>query len=116
MYDNGGFDTSPHPNQSQPVISQTVLRLTNAAADTNTTTTVVAGARYRFTSMLTGGFLFGLATTAVPGNRIWACPIYHTIEIQIPQGYTTLNYQTNVNDGIGYLTKIKQHAEDEPTL
>lgn len=120
MYDNGGFSTSPHPNQSQPVIAAvdgaTSQVLTNGTADTNGTATVVAGTRYRFTSTLTGGFLFGLATTATSTNIRWVCPIYKTIEIQIPQGYTTLHYQTNVNDGIGWLIPIKQDVNEEPTL
>ena len=118
MYDNGGFNTSPHPGQSQPLIDTGAISqaLTNAAADTNTTATVVAGARYRFSSTETGGFLFGLATTATATNIRWVCPLYQTIEIEIPQGYTTLHYQTNVNNGYGWLVRIKQKADDEPTL
>ena len=119
LYDNGGFNTSPNPNQSQPVISTadgaTSQALTNAAADTNTEATVVAGARYRFTSTLTGSFLFGLATTAVATNIRWACGMYQSIEIQIPQGYTILHYQTNVMNGYGWLVRIKQKANEEPT-
>jgi hypothetical protein len=114
MYDNGGFQTSPHPNQGQPVITQTALQLTNGTADANAEATVVAGARYRFTSYKTGGFMFGLATTATVANIRWVCPLYATVEIQIPQGYTSLHYQTNVNSGVGYLVKIKQNADEDP--
>ena len=116
LQDNGGFNTSPTPNQSQPVITQTAQVVAHATADTNGSKTVVAGKRYRFTSTLTGGFLFGLATTATTGNIRWVCPIYQSIEIQIPLGYTTLHYQTNVNDGIGWLVEIKQNINEEPTL
>lgn len=116
LQDNGGFNTSPHPNQSQPVISQTAQIVAHGTADTNATKTVTAGARYRFTSTLTGGFLFGLATTATIGNIRWVCPIYQTIEIQIPNGYTSLHYQTNVINGVGYLVEIKRNIEEEPTL
>jgi len=114
-YDNGGFQSSPHPHTSQPVISQTAQIVAHGTKDTNGTKTVVAGKRYRFTSTLTGGFLFGLATTATIGNIRWVCPIYQSIEIQIPQGYTSLHYQTNVANGVGYLVEIKQAADDEPT-
>jgi hypothetical protein len=115
LSDNGGFNTSPHPGQSQPKITQTALALTNGSADTNTTQTVTAGSRYRFTSYKTGGFLFGLATTATAGNIRWVCPLYATIEIQIPVGYTTLHYQTNVNNGLGYLVEIKQTSDSDAT-
>jgi len=111
--DNGGFRASPHPNQSQPVITQTAQIVAHGTADTDGTKTVVPGKRYRFTSTLTGGFLFGLATTAVIGNIRWVCPIYQTIEIQIPYNITTLHYQTNVINGVGYLVEIKQGEEDD---
>ena len=39
-YDNGGFRTSPDPTASQPVITQTALKLTQGSAGTNTTATV----------------------------------------------------------------------------
>jgi hypothetical protein len=108
IYDNGGFLSSPTPESSQPVISQTALKLTQGTAGTNTTATVVAGKRYRFTAYLTGGFLFGLATVATEGNIRWVCPIYHSIEIEIPAGYTTLHYTTDVNNGVGYLVELTQ--------
>jgi len=113
MYDNSGARTSPHPNQSQPVISQTALKLTQATAGTNTTATVVAGKRYRFTSYLTGGFRFGLATVATDGNVRWVCPLYQSIEIQIPLGYTSLYYTTDTNDALGFLVEIKQNADPD---
>ena len=107
--DNQGNRTSPDVGASQPVASQTAQQLTNAAADTNTTATVVEGKRYRFTALNTGGFIFGLATTATVGNIRWTCPVGETIEIQIPVGYTTLHYQTDTNDGIGYLVELEQN-------
>ncbi len=116
MQDNAGYNTSPHPGQSQPVISQTALALTNASADTNTTATVVAGARYRFTCTKTGAFRFGLATMATAGNVRWVCGIGHSIEIEVPNGYTTLNYAVDTNDGYGWLVRIKQVVNEEPTL
>lgn len=111
--DNGGFRAAPHPNTSQPIVSQTALKLTQATAGTNTTATVTAGARYRFTSYLTGGFRFGVATVAIDGNVRWVCPIYKSIEIQIPLGITALHYTTDVNDGLGFLVEIKQNANED---
>ena len=117
--DNGGYNTSPSPAQSQPIIASgdgaTSQALTNGSAATNTTATVVAGARYRFTCTKTGAFLFGLATTATATNIRWVCGIGHSIEIQIPLGYTTLNYQTDTNDGYGWLVRIKSVVNEEPT-
>lgn len=112
LHDNGGFRTSPHPAVSQPVITQTALKLTQGSADTNTEATVVAGKRYRFTSYLTGGFRFGLATVATDGNVRWVCPIYQTIEIQIPRGVTILHYTTDVNSGLGFLVELLVQDED----
>lgn len=114
--DNGGYNCAPSPGQSQPVISQTALALTNATADTNTEATVVAGARYRFTCTSTGAFRFGLATTATAGNVRWVCGVGHSIEIQVPLGYTTLHYATDTNAGYGWLVRIKTVIEEEPTL
>jgi len=115
--DNGGFNTSPSPGQSQPIIGTgaTSQKLTNGSAATNTTATVVAGARYRFTCTKTGAFLFGLATTATATNIRWAVGIGHSIEIQIPNGYTTLHYQTDTNSGVGWLVRIKTQINEEPT-
>jgi len=106
--DNIGFRSSPTPEASQPTVSQTALKLTQATAGTNTTATVVAGKRYRFTAYITGGFRFGLATVATDGNVRWVCPLYHTIEIQIPEGYTSLYYTTDVNNGLGFLIELEQ--------
>jgi hypothetical protein len=106
--DNTGFCSSPTPESSQPVVSQTALKLTQATAGTETTTTVTAGSRYRFTAYITGGFRFGLATVATDGNVRWVCPLYHSIEIQIPVGYTTLHYTTDTNNGLGFLVELVQ--------
>ena len=113
LHDNGGFRTSPHPGVSQPVITQTTQKLTQGTAGTNTEATVVPGKRYRFTSYLTGGFWFGLATLALVKNVRWVCPIYQTIEIQIPRGVTTLHYTTDVNSGVGFLVELLVQDEDD---
>ena len=117
--DNAGYNTSPSPGQSQPIIASgdgaTSQALTNGTADTNTTATVVAGARYRFTCTETGAFIFGIATTATTTNIRWAVGIGHSIEIQIPLGFTTLHYATSVNDGYGWLVRIKSVINEEPT-
>jgi hypothetical protein len=106
LCDNEGCKSSPTPESSQPVVSQTALKLTQASAGTNTTATVVAGKKYRFTAYSTGGFRFGLATTATDGNVRWVCPLYQSIEIKIPIGYTTLNYTTDANNALGFLVEI----------
>ncbi len=107
LCDNEGRKTSPTAEQSQPVAGQTAQQLTQAVAGTNTEATVVAGKRYRFTAYKTGGFYFGLATVATVGNVCWVCPLYHTIEINIPIGYTTLHYTTETNNGLGFLVEIE---------
>jgi hypothetical protein len=116
LSDNSGGNTSPHPNQSQPVISQTAQKLTQATAGTDTTATVTAGARYRFTAQKTGGFVFGLATVATgsEANIRWCAPLYQSVELQIPLGQTTLHYTTDTNSGVGYLVEIKQDVDEDP--
>lgn len=106
LSDNGGHRSAPTPESSQPAVIQTAQKLTQATAGTNTQATVVAGKRYRFTSYLTSGFRFGLATVATDGNVRWVCPIYRSIEIEIPIGYTTLHYTTDVNSGLGFLVEL----------
>ena len=105
--DNQGFRSSPSPESSQPVKTQTALKLTNATKDTDTTATVVAGKRYRFTCLNTGGFYIGLADVTTAGNVRWVCPLYQSIEIQIPvDGGVTLHYATDTNNGVGFLIEI----------
>lgn len=104
--DNSGHRSAPTPESSDPKTSQTAQQLTNAAADTNGTATVTGGSRYRFTSLGTGGFYLGLANVTTAGNVRWVCPLYHSIEIAIPIGVTTLHYATNANNGVGYLVEL----------
>lgn len=106
LYNNAGQISSPTPESSHPKTTQTALKLTNAAADTDTEATVVAGKRYRFTSLLTGGFYFGLADVTTADNVRWVCPLYKSIEITIPTGYTVLHYATTAINGIGYLVEL----------
>ena len=115
MYDNGGYNTSPHPNTSQPILSQTALLL-NVDELADAETTVVAGARYRFTSVKGGSFMFGLATTATADNVRWVCPLYGSIEIQVPLGHTHIHQRASANSSWGYLIRIKTEVEEEPTL
>jgi hypothetical protein len=103
---NAGGRSSPTPESSQPKVTQTALRLTNASANTDTEATVVAGKRYRFTALIAGGFYFGLATVATAGNVRWVAPLYRSVEIEIPIGYTTLHYATDAVNGIGYLVEL----------
>lgn len=111
-FDNGGFRTSPHPGQSQPVITQTALKLTDGK-DTDNELAVVAGKRYRFTALTAGGFYLGLADVTTAANVRWVCPLYQSIEVQIPYGITALHVASDTNNAIGYLVEIKQVEEDD---
>jgi hypothetical protein len=107
--DNIGFRTANCPEQSQPKINATMAsQALTCNAGTDTSATVGAGKRYRFSAMKTGGFYFGLATVATgsEANTMWTCPVGATIEIQIPEGYTTLHYTTDTNSAIGRLVEI----------
>lgn len=116
--DNGGYNCAPSTGQSQPIIGTGAgaQALTNGTADADTTATVVAGARYRVTCTKTGSLRFGLATVATASNVRWVCGIGHSIEIQIPIGYSTLHYTTDTNNGYGWLVRIKTVINEEPTL
>lgn len=103
--DNDGNRMPNHPDAANPILASGQT-LTNASADTDTSATVVAGATYAITALNTGGFLFGLATTATATNIVWACGLHHTAIIKIPVGYTTLHYQTDTNGGMAYLRRI----------
>lgn len=106
MSDNKGNRSSPTPESSQPEVTQTAQKLTQATAGTNTEATVTSGKRYRFTSYITGGFRFGLATVATDGNVRWVCPLYQSIEIQIPIATTVLHYTTDTNNALGFLVEL----------
>jgi hypothetical protein len=103
--DNNGNRLPAHADMADPILASGQT-LTNASADTNTTATVVAGGVYAITALNTGGFLFGLATTATAANIIWVGTLYRTIIVRIPLGYTTLHYQTDTNNGMAYLRRI----------
>lgn len=105
LSNNAGHRSSPTPESSHPKTTQTALRLTNATANSNDTATVVAGKRYRFTSLVAGGFYFGLADVTTPVNVRWICPLYQSIEITIPSG-VVLHYATDTQNGIGYLVEL----------
>lgn len=109
LSNNAGERSSPTPESSQPKVTQTAQKFTHEAAGTNVGATVVAGKRYRFTALITGGFVLGLATVATgsEANIRWVCPLGKTIEITIPAGYTTLNYTPDTDDAIGYLVELK---------
>ena len=114
-YDNGGFRTSFDVNASQPVITQTAQRITNAVKDTDTEVTVTPGARYKLTASAVGGFYCGLADVTTAANVRWVCSGYASCEIQIPIGYTTLHYAADTNSAVGYLIEIKQASNIEVT-
>ncbi len=113
LHDNGGFRTSPHPGQSQPVITQTALNFSAINKDTDTELAVVAGKRYRFTSLTAGGFYLGLADVTTVANVRWVCPLYQVVEIQIPRGVTVLHVACDTNNAIGYLVELLVQDEDD---
>lgn len=92
------FATSPIEGETQ--------RLTHGTANTDASVGVVPGATYVFTSLVTGGFYFGLADTQTAINVRWICGLNQTVLIKIPAGEATLHYATAVNSGIGYLRRI----------
>lgn len=106
LSDNKGHRVPPHPHLADPVDS-TGQTLTNASKDTNTTVTVEAGATYALTAQEVGGFYVGIGNPVSSATRIiWACPIYQTIIIHVPEGVTTLRYATDTANAIGYLRKL----------
>jgi len=106
--DNAGHRVPPHPNASDP-ISASGQTLTNAAKDTNTGVTVVAGALYALTAQEVGGFYLGTADVITyPAYIMWACPVGQTIIIRIPIGITSLKYACDTNDAIGYLRRLTE--------
>ena len=114
LSDNVG-NGSVIPAMATPVAGSG-LKLTNAAADTNDTQAVDAGATYVFTALEVvttttlarhGAFYFSITgTTQTAANVEWACPGGTSCIIKIPEGVTSLNFATDVANGVGYLRKI----------
>jgi len=80
--------------------------LTNSSANTDGKVGVVPGGIYLFTSLLTGGYYFGIADTQVAGNVLWVCPLYNTIIIKISAGYNELHFATTTGSEVGYLRRV----------
>lgn len=91
--DNGGNRTGPHPDISDPV-QGTGQNVSAAAQNTNYSNVVVEGGKRYAITCIKGAHIFGIATTDVATNVVWACGSGHTIVIRIPFGYTALHYQT----------------------
>ncbi|MBE3139503.1 MAG: hypothetical protein IMZ53_02865 [Thermoplasmata archaeon] len=106
LLDNNGHVVPPGCAAADP-IDGSGQTLTDSTTGADHTVTVVAGAMYAFTCLIAGGMIFGLATTATAANIIWACGFNETIIIKIPEGYTTLHYQSPTSGGSGYLRRIK---------
>lgn len=109
LSDNAGGRSSPSPESSQPKVTQTAQMCSGQTAGTDYEKTVSQGSRYRFTAQLTGGFKLGLATVATgsEANIRWVCPLYRSIEIEIPLGYTTLHVTPDTSSAIGFLVELK---------
>lgn len=104
LSDNAGNRVPPAG--SPDPIAASGQTLTNGSKDTDTSATVVAGAKYALTAQEVGGFYLGIADVETAANIIWACPVRETITIVIPAGVTTLHYAADTNDAIGYLRRL----------
>lgn len=97
----GALDYLKDPDQDSQL-------LTNAAADTNTTATVIAGKRYLLTCKAVGNFYAGLADATTAANVQWVAQLSQPgVVVTIPLGYTALHYATSVNNGLAYLIPLK---------
>lgn len=101
--DNAGNRTPAHPNMGAPILASGQTLAPNK--ETNTEATVAAGGVYAITAMK-GWFVFGITTTVMAANIIWACPQGKTIVIKIPIGYTSLHYQSGSDDRTAYLRRL----------
>lgn len=108
--DNADRRVGPHPNMCAPVASSGV-KLTDAATGADHTQTVVSGATYLFTTNVDNTnddtFHFGVADVTAAANVLWVCPPAQTIVIQIPDGITSLHYQSLANGGAGWLRRLQ---------
>ena len=106
LSDNAGHRVPP-ADAPDPVVA-TGQTLTNATKDTDTSATVVAGAKYALTAQTVGGFYLGVAAITTAANIVWCCPLGETIIIVIPTGITTLHYAADTNSAVGYLRRLTE--------
>lgn len=119
LCDNKGFYALPGVPSGHPTNGSS-QQLTNAAADTDTTATVVAGKSYMVTAYVTGAFVLGLADVTTAANVMWTAPLgfsrlVHIDPVQagVSNGAdVTLHYATSANDGIAYLVELAEHGEN----
>ena len=83
------------------------LALTAAGAGTDYEQTVVAGARYAVTVPIDDGtYLFSITgVTSTAANREWICTEGNTIIIKIPQGKTTLYFESDTI-GVAHMRRL----------
>lgn len=105
LSNNAGHRACPGAVNCDPVAASGQT-LTDAAIGGDHSCTVVAGESYAFTAALTGSFFFGVADITTAANIIWACGLYDTIVMKIPQGITVLHYAGSANGATGYLRKL----------
>jgi len=104
-YDNAGNKCGEGAIALDPVLGSG-QKIVAGGKDVDGTITVTPGAIYALTSLI-GHHVFGLATTAVVTNIVWAAPDGVTIIIKIPAGYTALHYQTPSDTRVLYVREIK---------
>jgi len=105
LSNNAGHRAAPGAINCDPVAASGQT-LTDATIGGDHSVTVVAGESYAFTAALTGSFFFGVAAVTTAANIIWACGLYNTIVIKVPESITTLHYAGSVNGATGYLVKL----------
>jgi hypothetical protein len=119
LSDDKGFYALPGVMNGHPTNGDAV-KLTNAAADTDTTVTVEAGKSYLVTALKTGGFILGLADPTTAANVMWVVPLYgtrlvHIDPIQASKAMgeaVTLHYATDTNSGVGYIVELAEHGDN----
>ena len=68
---------------------------------------VTGGKTYRFTSKKVGGYMFSLSDLGVDPTQVeWACPIYRSIIIKIPENVTVLYCLADAENAEGYIQEI----------
>lgn len=108
LVSNGGHTAAPGAVSVDPVTG-TGQKLADAIIGANHTATVVAGKSYAATADATGAMLLGLADSTTAANVMWVVSPNQTVIINVPSGYTTLNYNGTVNATTIYLREVQRN-------
>jgi len=111
LNDISGRNVLPGSIGGHPINGST-QQITNAAADTDGTITLVSGKSYLVVPTITGGVYLGLANVETAANVMWVAPLGGSCLMHIESGANdanvTVHYAVTVNNAKAYVILLDE--------